>query len=115
MKKKFKSLSKLADILDMGPPTPNEILVERAFAYIAWNISTCMKQCLNDLKILRDNGKSTWQQKLISYLNRYIDVLNRPLFEGQNDMQKVNLLIEEACKWMRSYCECNVCFKTELA
>lgn len=115
MNKKFKSLSKLRDILDMGPPTPNEILVNRAFDYIALNISRCMNQCLNDFAILRDNGKSTWQQKLISYLNRYIDVLNRPLFEGQNDIQKVNLLIEEACKWMRGYCRCAVCFETELA
>jgi len=115
MKKKFKSLSKLADILDMGPPTPNEILVERAFSFVALNISTCMKQCLDDLAILRDRGKSNWHQKLISYLNRYIDVLNRPLFNGQTDIQKINLLIEEACKWMRSYCQCTMCFKTELA
>jgi len=115
MKKKFKSLGKLADILDMGPPTPNEILVERAFSFVARNMSLCMEQCLNDLKILRDNGKSTWQLKLISYLNRYIDVLNRPLFNGQTDIQKINLLIEEACKWMRSYCQCTMCFKTELA
>jgi len=115
MKKKFKSLSKHADILDMGPPTPNEILVERAFSFVASNMSLCMEQCLNDLKILRDNGKSTWQLKLISYLNRYINFLNRPLFNGQTDIQKINLLIEEACKWMRSYCQCTTCFKTELA
>lgn len=105
MKKKFKSLSKLSNILNqLGNTTEqnDSSLVAKAVNIISGLIGKCETQCLNDLKVF----KPSWRESLAKYLENYLkDPKNKTKFDGKKETEKVNELIKTGFEWIKSYCE----------